>query len=230
MFSFWFNKMMCSLPPHWNLISTTIKFPNDAWHHYSWNNLHWLCSDSCSLRVDFVQILEIIFTDNILIEYTVIFLGLKWSQVLEYVIVLHYLASISSKWRFNHDSEFSGFFLSSCSRIQGTTAIEITSGLHWYLKYWCGAHVSWDKTGGAQLASVPKPGSLPPVKNEGLIIKLSVPWNYYQNVVTSSCKNHCWPFLLLSSVNFFKLYFLLVNLFLNYIDAVNIILCWAHCI
>ncbi|CAA2958177.1 alpha-N-acetylglucosaminidase isoform X1 [Olea europaea subsp. europaea] len=76
--------------------------------------------------------------------------------------------------------------------IQGTTAIEITSGLHWYLKYWCGAHVSWDKTGGAQLASVPKPGSLPPVKNEGVIIKRSVSWNYYQNVVTSSYSYVWW--------------------------------------
>ncbi|KAK6140534.1 hypothetical protein DH2020_025711 [Rehmannia glutinosa] len=37
---------------------------------------------------------------------------------------------------------------------KGTTAVDITSGLHWYLKYWCGAHVSWDKTGGAQLGSV----------------------------------------------------------------------------
>ncbi|KAL2461225.1 alpha-N-acetylglucosaminidase family/NAGLU family [Abeliophyllum distichum] len=76
--------------------------------------------------------------------------------------------------------------------IQGTTAIEITSGLHWYLKYWCGGHVSWDKTGGAQLASVPKPGSLPSVKNEGVVIQRTVPWNYYQNVVTSSYSYVWW--------------------------------------
>ncbi|PHU30481.1 hypothetical protein BC332_02574 [Capsicum chinense] len=70
--------------------------------------------------------------------------------------------------------------------IEGTTAVEITSGLHWYLKYTCGAHISWDKTGGVQLASVPKPGSLPLVEAEGVTIQRPVPWNYYQNVVTSS--------------------------------------------
>lgn len=74
------------------------------------------------------------------------------------------------------------------SRIKGTTAVEIASGLHWYIKYFCGAHVSWGKTGGAQLASVPKPGSLPLVKDGGVLIQRPVPWNYYQNVVTSSCK------------------------------------------
>lgn len=70
--------------------------------------------------------------------------------------------------------------------IQGTTAVELASGLHWYLKYWCGAHISWDKTGGAQLASIPSPGSLPRVQGKGVKIERPVPWNYYQNVVTSS--------------------------------------------
>ncbi|KAJ1297075.1 hypothetical protein BS78_01G350300 [Paspalum vaginatum] len=70
--------------------------------------------------------------------------------------------------------------------IQGATGVELASGLHWYLKYWCGAHISWDKTGGAQLASVPSPGSLPRVKGEGVKIDRPAPWNYYQNVVTSS--------------------------------------------
>jgi hypothetical protein len=74
------------------------------------------------------------------------------------------------------------------SSIRGTTGVEIVSGLHWYLKYWCGAHVSWDKTGGVQTTSIPKPGSLPLLKDEGVKIKRPVPWNYYQNVVTSSCE------------------------------------------
>lgn len=65
--------------------------------------------------------------------------------------------------------------------------MEISSGLHWYLKYWCGAHISWDKTGGVQLASVPQPGSLPRVAGEGVKVERPVPWSYYQNVVTSSC-------------------------------------------
>ncbi|KAF5184316.1 Alpha-n-acetylglucosaminidase [Thalictrum thalictroides] len=76
--------------------------------------------------------------------------------------------------------------------IKGTTAVEIASGLHWYLKYSCGAHISWDKTGGAQLYSVPNPGSLPPVKDKGVIIQRPVPWNYYQNVVTSSYSYVWW--------------------------------------
>ncbi|KAI3918459.1 hypothetical protein MKX01_041779 [Papaver californicum] len=77
-------------------------------------------------------------------------------------------------------------------KIEGTTAVEITSGLHWYLKYWCGAHISWIKTGGIQIASVPKPGSLPPVKDEGVLVRRPVPWNYYQNVVTSSYSYVWW--------------------------------------
>ncbi|XP_060204807.1 alpha-N-acetylglucosaminidase-like [Lycium barbarum] len=70
--------------------------------------------------------------------------------------------------------------------ISGTTAVEILSGLHWYLKYWCEAHISWSKTGGAQLASVPNPGSLPPVQDAGVVVTRPVPWSYYQNAVTSS--------------------------------------------
>lgn len=84
------------------------------------------------------------------------------------------------------------FFWTCCNfpyRIEGTTAVELASGLHWYLKYWCGAHISWDKTGGIQVASVPEPGSLPRVKDGGVIVQRPVPWNYYQNVVTSSCKS-----------------------------------------
>ncbi|XP_024018978.1 alpha-N-acetylglucosaminidase [Morus notabilis] len=71
--------------------------------------------------------------------------------------------------------------------IKGTTGVELASGLHWYLKYWCGAHISWDKTAGAQIASIPNPGSLPLVKDEGVMIQRPVLWNYYQNVVTSRC-------------------------------------------
>ncbi|XP_039027192.1 alpha-N-acetylglucosaminidase [Hibiscus syriacus] len=76
--------------------------------------------------------------------------------------------------------------------IKGTTAVEIASGFHWYIKYFCGAHVSWDKTGGVQLASVPKPGLLPIVKDGGVLVQRPVPWNYYQNVVTSSYSYIWW--------------------------------------
>ncbi|XP_058225311.1 alpha-N-acetylglucosaminidase [Rhododendron vialii] len=76
--------------------------------------------------------------------------------------------------------------------IEGDTAVEIASGLHWYLKYWCAAHVSWDKTGGIQVASIPKPGFLPLVSDDGVKIQRPVPWNYYQNVVTSSYSYVWW--------------------------------------
>ncbi|KZV39674.1 alpha-N-acetylglucosaminidase-like [Dorcoceras hygrometricum] len=70
--------------------------------------------------------------------------------------------------------------------ISGTTGVELLSGLHWYLKYWCGAHISWDKTGGAQLSSIPKAGDLPRLQNVGITMKRPTPWSYYQNAVSSS--------------------------------------------
>ncbi|KAJ3683836.1 hypothetical protein LUZ60_014063 [Juncus effusus] len=70
--------------------------------------------------------------------------------------------------------------------IEGTSGVELASGLHWYLKYYCGAHISWNKTGGVQLHTVPPPGALPRVDKKGLKVVRPVPWNYYQNVVTSS--------------------------------------------
>ena len=73
-------------------------------------------------------------------------------------------------------------------RITGVTGVEILAGLHWYLKYWCGSHISWDKTGGAQLLSLPDLGSFPHVQDAGILIQRPIPWNYYQNAVTSSCK------------------------------------------
>ncbi|CAM8961839.1 unnamed protein product [Rhodiola kirilowii] len=93
-------------------------------------------------------------------------------------------------WITNHNG--SGTNMPEIITIRGTTAVEISSGLHWYLKYWCGAHVSWDKTGGIQIASVPEPGSLPRVDNEGVKIQRPTPWNYYQNVVTSSYSYVWW--------------------------------------
>ncbi|CAI9094176.1 OLC1v1029869C1 [Oldenlandia corymbosa var. corymbosa] len=84
----------------------------------------------------------------------------------------------------NHPS--SGRDGSSEILISGTTGVELSSGLHWYLKYCCGAHISWTKTGGAQLASIPNPGFLPRMQDAGILIKRPIPWSYYQNAVTSS--------------------------------------------
>ncbi|XP_052182621.1 alpha-N-acetylglucosaminidase-like isoform X2 [Diospyros lotus] len=70
--------------------------------------------------------------------------------------------------------------------ISGLTGVELSAGLHWYIKHWCGAHISWDKTGGVQLSSVPKPGSFPRVQDAGILVQRPIPWHYYQNAVTSS--------------------------------------------
>lgn len=74
------------------------------------------------------------------------------------------------------------------NRIIGVTGVDILAGLHWYLKNWCGSHISWDKTGGAQLFSLPKVGLLPRVHDAGVLVQRPIPWSYYQNAVTSSCK------------------------------------------
>ncbi|OAY30937.1 alpha-N-acetylglucosaminidase [Manihot esculenta] len=70
--------------------------------------------------------------------------------------------------------------------ISGVTGVEVLAGLHWYLKYWCGSHISWEKTGGAQLNSIPDLGFLPRVQVSGISVQRPIPWNYYQNAVTSS--------------------------------------------
>ncbi|XP_062169600.1 alpha-N-acetylglucosaminidase-like [Alnus glutinosa] len=76
--------------------------------------------------------------------------------------------------------------------ISGVTGVEILAGLHWYLKYWCGSHISWDKTGGVQLFSVPRAGLLPRVKDAGILVQRPVPLNYYQNAVASSYSFAWW--------------------------------------
>ncbi|KAI5084126.1 hypothetical protein GOP47_0000295 [Adiantum capillus-veneris] len=77
-------------------------------------------------------------------------------------------------------------------RISGTSGVEILAGLHWYLKYWGGGHVSWRKTGGMQLTSIAKPGELPRVSGSGVKVQRVVPWSYYQNVVTVSYSSVWW--------------------------------------
>ncbi|XP_073224933.1 alpha-N-acetylglucosaminidase-like, partial [Cicer arietinum] len=76
--------------------------------------------------------------------------------------------------------------------IEGTTGVEIVAGLHWYLKNWCGSHISWDKTGGSQLFSVPNVGFLPRVPDTGISVRRPIPWSYYQNAVTSSYSFAWW--------------------------------------
>ncbi|RCV35752.1 hypothetical protein SETIT_7G265200v2 [Setaria italica] len=76
--------------------------------------------------------------------------------------------------------------------ILGVSGVEISAGFHWYLKNYCAAHISWYKTGGAQLSSIPHPGSLPRVPAAGVFIQRPVDWSYYQNAVTSSYSFAWW--------------------------------------
>ncbi|KAL6651905.1 hypothetical protein ACP70R_010830 [Stipagrostis hirtigluma subsp. patula] len=76
--------------------------------------------------------------------------------------------------------------------ILGVSGVEISAGLHWYLKHYCAVHISWYKTGGAQLSSIPLPGSLPRVPAGGVSIQRPVDWSYYQNAVTSSYSFAWW--------------------------------------
>ncbi|KAJ9541554.1 hypothetical protein OSB04_028060 [Centaurea solstitialis] len=75
----------------------------------------------------------------------------------------------------------SASFCSILIRIRGVTGVELLTGLHWYLKNLCGAHISWDKTGGSQLSSVPKAaGSLPRMQDDGL----RLPTPIFPNLLT----------------------------------------------
>ncbi|XP_031250940.1 alpha-N-acetylglucosaminidase-like [Pistacia vera] len=76
--------------------------------------------------------------------------------------------------------------------ISGATGVEVLAGLHWYLKHWCGSHISWEKTGGVQVSSMPKLGSFPRVQDAGVLVRRPTPWNYYQNAVTSSYSFAWW--------------------------------------
>lgn len=76
--------------------------------------------------------------------------------------------------------------------IRGVSGVELSAGLHWYLKYWCLAHISWEKAGGVQLSSLPKPGALPHVSSTGVLVQRPIPWSYYQNAVTSSYSFAWW--------------------------------------
>nr|KYP46995.1 Alpha-N-acetylglucosaminidase [Cajanus cajan] len=92
----------------------------------------------------------------------------------------------------SHSSSFHFRIVSKAFLIEGTTGVDIVAGLHWYLKHWCGSHISWDKTGGSQLFSVPNAGFLPRVHHAGVSVQRTVPWSYYQNAVTSSYSFAWW--------------------------------------
>ena len=62
----------------------------------------------------------------------------------------------------------------------------MAAGLHWFLKYACHSSVSWSGTGGPNIDSSRfTPSFLEALEQQGgMNRERSVPWHYYQNVVT----------------------------------------------
>jgi hypothetical protein len=74
--------------------------------------------------------------------------------------------------------------------VAGSSGVEAAAGIHWFLKEYCGACITWRATGGAH---IPVDDCL---SSEGLqrlqrLLPLqrsrAVPLQYYQNVVTARC-------------------------------------------
>lgn len=68
--------------------------------------------------------------------------------------------------------------------------VALAAGLNWYLKYSCGAEVSWGRDGtGDQLAL---PAQLPAVQGGTVHIDSPVQWRYTWNVCTFSYSMSFW--------------------------------------
>lgn len=78
--------------------------------------------------------------------------------------------------------------------IEGTSGVELASGLHWFLKYFCNSSFSWEVTGGLQLDSkFQDPANLRLLEGkEKVVVERSVPYSYYQNIVTVSYSMAFW--------------------------------------
>ena len=62
--------------------------------------------------------------------------------------------------------------------------VELASGVHYFLKRACKSSISWRLTGGNQIdTSCLEPAALA-ASNLDVYQERSVPWSYYQNVVT----------------------------------------------
>lgn len=70
-------------------------------------------------------------------------------------------------------------------RIEGDSYLSVAVGLNWYLKYFCGIHLSW----GNMQASLPKPLSK---VGETVVRSSSVPLRYYLNYCTYSYSMPYW--------------------------------------
>ena len=62
----------------------------------------------------------------------------------------------------------------------------MAAGLHWFFKYACRSSISWNVTGGCNIdGSCFTPSCLTILEQQGGMRRgRSVPWHYYQNVVT----------------------------------------------
>lgn len=78
--------------------------------------------------------------------------------------------------------------------IDGTSGVELASGLHWFLKHWADSSVTWHATGGLQLNHERlTPAAVAALEPKGLVrVERAVPFSFYQNVVTLSYSMAFW--------------------------------------
>lgn len=80
---------------------------------------------------------------------------------------------------------FDCFRCSACRTVvvRGNSGVSLAAGVHWYLKYYCNASISWGKEAtGNQLSSVPPPAQLPLPAAERRVSP--VQYRYAYNVCT----------------------------------------------
>ena len=72
------------------------------------------------------------------------------------------------------------------------TAVAISFGLNWYLKYTCLAELSWGRDGTGDQLALPNP--LPPVNGNGAVFRMESPvkYRYSWNVCTVSYSMAWW--------------------------------------
>lgn len=78
--------------------------------------------------------------------------------------------------------------------VQGTSGVELASGVHWFLKYFAACSMSWNSTGGLQLNHDSfSAAALAKIEAKGKVrIERAVPFSFYQNVVTMSYSMAFW--------------------------------------
>lgn len=78
--------------------------------------------------------------------------------------------------------------------IEGSSGVELASAIHWFIKYFCCSSFSWRATGGLQLdTECFSAAKLQEFESRGKVtIERSVPYSFYQNVVTMSYSMAYW--------------------------------------